>query len=161
MESWIIFKSLHCVNYIWGLHVCSFFPFKSLFRRNKLFLASFFIFPQGIPSLSEILNSKTKIKIILHIFVSPTARQKQQILGKKNVMATPKHHKLKFKWQPNRKTFSMFKINALQTEQQFDIFFPRQKKCKRKNLYQKHSPKWLKIVYFKYSTENLMALYLF
>lgn len=152
----ISFKSLHRVNWI----IFKGYMYVLFFLWNKLFLASFFIFPQGIPSLSETLNSKTKIKIILHIFISPTARQKQQILGGKNVMATPKQDKLKFKWQPSRKTFSMFKINALQTEQQL-TFFSKTKKCKWKNLYQKHSPRWLKIVYFKYSTETLMALYLF
>lgn len=124
----ISFKSLHRVNWI----IFKGYMYVLFFLWNKLFLASFFIFPQGIPSLSETLNSKTKIKIILHIFISPTARQKQQILGGKNVMATPKQHKLKFKWQPSRKTFSMFKINALQTEQQFDIFFPRQKNASEK-----------------------------
>lgn len=119
----ISFKSLHRVNWI----IFKGYMYVLFFLWNKLFLASFFIFPQGIPSLSETLNSKTKIKIILHIFISPTARQKQQILGGKNVMATPKQHKLKFKWQPSRKTFSMFKINALQTEQQLTFFFQDKK----------------------------------
>lgn len=60
------------------------FTFKSLFRRKQLFLVSFSVFPQGLPSLSEELNSKTKIKIILYIFISPNTSQEQQILGKKH-----------------------------------------------------------------------------
>lgn len=120
MESWVMFKSFHHIIqitfevYLYVLFILQVFCLEeqSCFSPPL----QFSLREKKNPPLYEKFNSKTKIKIILHISVRSHCQSRAANSRKKVLMATQEQHKLKFKWQPSRKTFCMFKIHAIQTE---------------------------------------------